>query len=69
MSERMNMKKREQDGGKPWKIGLALMVGLFIVATVASLVVASRRVSRVVDRDYYRHGLHYGETALTAEKR
>jgi hypothetical protein len=63
------MKERRQDGGRPWKIGLALMVGLFLVAMATSLVLASRRVSRVVDPDYYQHGLHYGDKSVSAGKR
>ena len=38
------------------------MIGIFLVGTTASLVVAKRKVSRVVDTDYYSHGLHYAET-------
>jgi hypothetical protein len=63
------MKERHRDGGRPWKIGLALLVGLFLVAMATSLVLASRRVSRVVDADYYQHGLHYGEKMSAAAKR
>jgi hypothetical protein len=63
------MKERRRDGGRPWKIALALMVGLFLVAMATSLVLASRRVSRVVDPDYYQHGLHYGNKSLPAVKR
>ena len=46
----------------PWKAGIALMVGVFLIGTAASLVVAVRRASRVVDTDYYSHGLHYDQT-------
>jgi nitrogen fixation protein FixH len=62
------MKEKHQDAGRVWRISLAAMVGLFICATVASLVVAKRRVSRVVDADYYRHGLHYGQRNLSGER-
>lgn len=44
-----------------WQVGLALLVALFLVAMVASFTLAARRVSRVVDTDYYSHGLHYGQ--------
>jgi FixH len=63
------MKERHQDGGIYWKVALGLMVGVFLVGMVTSLVLASRRVSRVVDPDYYQHGLHYGETSSSAAKR
>lgn len=56
------MQKDHTKSGTPWKITLATLVCLFLVATIASLVVAEHRVSRVVDPEYYSHGLHYGET-------
>lgn len=56
------MQEKHPGGGKPWKITLVALVGLFLVAMVATLVIAGRKVSRVVDPDYYNHGLHYGET-------
>lgn len=56
------MQKNHPDAGKSWKITLAALVGVFLVAMVASLVIAGKKVSRVVDPDYYSHGLHYGET-------
>jgi hypothetical protein len=63
------MKERHQDGGIYWKVALGLMVGVFLVGMAASLVLASRRVSRVVDPDYYQHGLHYGEASSSTAKR
>ena len=63
------MKEKPRDAGRPWKIGIAALIGLFLVAMVTSLVLARQRVSRVVDRDYYEHGLHYGEKQSTAAKR
>jgi hypothetical protein len=54
--------KKYPGTGKPWKIVLATLVCLFLVGMSASLIVAAKRVSRVVDPDYYSHGLHYGET-------
>jgi len=47
--------------GTRWKLAIMLLVGLFLAALVASFVIAARRVSRVVDTDYYSHGLHYGQ--------
>lgn len=47
--------------GTRWKLALMLLVGLFLVASAASFVIAARRVSRVVDTDYYSHGLRYGQ--------
>ena len=63
------MQKKHPGTGKPWKITLATLVCLFLVATVASMILAAKRVSRVVDADYYEHGLHYDEKQLSAEKR
>ena len=63
------MKDKRQDNGKSWKIALAALVGLFLVAMAVSLALAARRVSKVVDADYYQHGLHYGVKQLPAEKR
>ncbi|GFO67115.1 hypothetical protein GMLC_06940 [Geomonas limicola] len=48
--------------GTRWQLALAVLVGLFVVASLASFGIAARRVSRVVDPDYYRHGLNYGAT-------
>ncbi len=56
------MQKKHQGTAKSWKITLATLVCLFLVATAASMIVAVKRVSRVVDPEYYSHGLHYGET-------
>ncbi len=56
------MQKDHTRSGKPWKITLATLVCLFLVAMAASMIVAAKRVSRVVDPEYYSHGLHYGET-------
>ena len=52
----------KNNSGTRWQLGIALLIGVFLVGMVASLVTAARRVSRVVDADYYSHGLHYGET-------
>lgn len=46
-----------------YKVALALLVGLFLAGMLVTLLIAGRRVSRVVDADYYSHGLHYGRTA------
>ena len=51
----------------PWKIMLMLLVGVFLVGTAASLYTAAHRGSRVVDADYYNHGLHYGQTGTGAK--
>ncbi len=63
------MKDTRHDAGKAWKIALAALIGLFLVAMAVSMVMAGRRVSKVVDADYYQHGLHYGEKPLTAGQR
>lgn len=49
---------------RPWKIALLLLVGVFLTGMAATLVIAERRVSRVVDADYYKNGLHYDQTRL-----
>jgi len=54
--------------GRSWKVAIAALIGIFLIAMIASLVVAGRRVSRVVDRDYYQHGLHYGEAVRSTER-
>jgi nitrogen fixation protein FixH len=45
--------------GNYWKSTIFGLVALFIVSMIVSLSLAARRVSRVVDRDYYVHGLDY----------
>ena len=60
------MKNTSAGNGMNWKITLGLLFGLFLAAMATSLVLAQRRLSRVVDSDYYSHGLHYGERNGTA---
>jgi len=45
--------------GKIWLYGLLVMVTIFLAGMTFSLIKAAREVSRVVDRDYYNHGLLY----------
>ena len=45
--------------GKIWLYGLLLLIAVFMGAMVFSFVKAAREGSPVIDRDYYRHGLHY----------
>lgn len=52
--------KKTTTGGTLWKIMLAVLVTLFVGAQIVTLVIAARKVGRVVDPDYYRNGLHYG---------
>jgi nitrogen fixation protein FixH len=59
---KQNTPEAAKESAAHWKIGLALLVGVFLVGMAASLTTAARRVSRVVDTDYYSHGLHYGKT-------
>jgi len=56
------MPQSPQHSGTRWKLGIALLICIFLVGMAVSLVTAARRVSRVVDTDYYSHGLHYGDT-------
>lgn len=53
------MTTSEKRDGKIWLYGLLLLMALFLAAMAWSLVKAGRGVSRLVDRDYYSHGLHY----------
>ena len=53
------MTKRVKHGGKPWLFGLMTLIALFLGASIWSLLKAGKEVSRVVDRDYYNHGLLY----------
>jgi hypothetical protein len=62
------MKEKPPESGKSWKVAIAALIGIFLIGMTVSLVVASRRVSRVVDRDYYQHGLHYGDSQQTTKK-
>ncbi len=57
---RGTMQEKRQAGSR-WIISLLVLIGVFVVSTAASMIFAARRVSRVVDADYYRHGIHYGE--------
>ncbi len=45
--------------GHFWKLSIIALLALFLLVTAWSLVRAVRGVSRVVDADYYRHGLDY----------
>jgi nitrogen fixation protein FixH len=56
------MPQTKEQSGARWKLGIVLLIGVFLVGMAVSLVTAARRVSRVVDTDYYSHGLHYGAT-------
>ena len=47
--------------GRFWIISLSVVIGLFIAATVGSVFIAKSRGGRVVDSEYYSHGLHYAE--------
>jgi nitrogen fixation protein FixH len=53
------MIQRARHSGKIWLYGLFLLIALFLVGMTFSLLKAARGVSRVVDRDYYTHGLLY----------
>jgi nitrogen fixation protein FixH len=56
------MPETKKTSGTRWKLAIVLLIGVFLVAMAASLFTAAHRVSRVVDADYYSHGLHYGAT-------
>jgi len=45
--------------GKIWLYGLLLLVAVFLAAMVVSFIKAGKGGSRVVDSDYYTHGLQY----------
>jgi len=56
---------RETRDAFGWKLGLAVVFAVFLVASLASIITAARKGSRVVDRNYYQHGLDYD--ALTGK--
>ena len=49
----------KHSSGKIWLYGLLLLVVVFLGGMVISFIKAGREGSKVVDRDYYTHGLHY----------
>jgi len=58
--------------GDYWKLSIIALLALFVLVTAWSLVRAVRGVSRVVDSDYYRHGLDYNKErqgGVVAERR
>ncbi len=55
------MNNEQTDTGRFWKRVLAGLFVLFVAAMALSFVIAGRKVSKVVDTEYYSHGLHYGE--------
>ena len=55
--------KQTKDKGIIWKAALCLLFAVFLVGMVLSMTIASRKGSKVVDREYYSHGLHYNETS------
>ncbi|MBJ6724114.1 FixH family protein [Geomesophilobacter sediminis] len=56
------MNKEKHNSSRRWQLGLAALIGIFLLGTAASIFLAGRKVSRVVDTDYYDHGLHYSES-------
>ncbi len=60
------MNNFRNDAGKFWIRIITVVIVLFITATVASIVLAKKRGSRVVDTEYYSHGLHYAESHDTS---
>ncbi|MBI2353693.1 MAG: FixH family protein [Deltaproteobacteria bacterium] len=62
------MNNRQRDTGRFWKRAIAGLFVLFCAAMVMSFGIAARKVSRVVDKDYYSHGLHYGESRNRADE-
>jgi nitrogen fixation protein FixH len=66
----VTMSIRTSHNGKIWLYGLLLIVAVFLVAMTVSFFKAGKGVSRVVDSDYYTHGLHYapGDTGEAAAR-
>jgi nitrogen fixation protein FixH len=56
------MPQTKKQSGTRWKLAIVFLIGVFLVGMAATLITAAHRVSRVVDGDYYSHGLHYGAT-------
>ena len=48
------------DAARRWKWGIGVTVLLFIAALAGTMTLSVRNGTRVVDVDYYDHGLHYG---------
>jgi nitrogen fixation protein FixH len=65
--ENPSMTQPAKKGGVRWQLGIALLIAVFLVGMTASMMAAARRASRVVDVDYYSHGLHYGDTQNPAK--
>ncbi|MCM0082358.1 hypothetical protein L4X63_12240 [Geomonas sp. Red32] len=57
----------EDSSIRRWKLALGTLVGLFLIGMAISFTLAARKVTRVVDRDYYTHGLQYGQCLPTAD--
>ena len=55
------MQSGVKKGVNRWQLGLALLFGVFLIGMAVSMALASLRASRVVDVDYYDHGLHYDQ--------
>lgn len=58
----MRSKALATGAGTPWKILLGLLVVLFVGAQILTMLFAGRKVAGVVEPDYYKKGLQYGET-------
>ena len=57
----------DQGSENRWKIAITVLVAFFVCALIATMVLAARKV-KVLDKDYYRQGMNYGERSKTAEK-
>ncbi|KAF0216319.1 MAG: FixH family [Geobacteraceae bacterium] len=53
--------EKKRDKGRFWQLLLVSLVFVFAAAMTATLIGAARRVSPVVDADYYARGLNYGK--------
>jgi hypothetical protein len=58
-----NMQPTVKNHAIRWKLALALILVTFFIGMATTMTVAARRVTPVVDKDYYNNGLHYDKTS------
>jgi nitrogen fixation protein FixH len=56
-----------QDTEKAWKLAVIALVVFFVCALIVTMIVAARKI-RIVEPDYYRQGLYYGEQSRSTAK-
>jgi nitrogen fixation protein FixH len=51
-----------------WKLFLWAIFGLFAIGMAVGFILAGRGGARLVDRDYYEQGKHYGEQSVRVQR-